>query len=713
MAIAESFPFNERTPVEKATRKNAVDCVKYLNGQPNRITETYRADILENRKYVDAIQDIGKYMEMYGLKKGIDNQYVNYNDINFSPIGIPRTIYKAIYSKLNSIRAVNRVEARDKNSVAFRKDILFDLRTRAKLKEPIQEITGIDISGGKYIPESDIELDVYASMGGLSLPVEVILQDVLKEVDKVNKFDYELNPQINHDIICAAMSAAHAFYDESGIINEQAIDIMTLKIVGGNKRDYTDADGFVIKKKINAQDVYQCVKSYMPNQPTEELPYAYEQSIENLKNKTGMVEVNICYWQCYDKYNKKSNEQGEYRGRSLKKDGDKTTIHKWYTAWNVEGTEIVYNFGPVPNMIRERYLSKYGKAYSPISVLRVDPIYKEINNSTISIIKKFEDMAVSAWLKLQNELSNAKPSGREYNLTKMSAALELVAFNNLQESLDFANKTGDIYTAERDGFDQPASGTAFRDIKGGLSSAFQEYMAIMDFCVRWARDIAGVPALETGAQEDYKKSNFMIQGQMSGANNAILELLETKLYFMQILSEKKLNMILRYAHPSSKIEFPYKTEFSEVKEYVLTNIENLSTIEMGLRVEQEMTEEEINQLKQELLALSQNYRDDNSAGITPLEYLHLNEMLKENPKYATFMLATMQQKRFDKKKQEAQEAQAQNIQAQQQSAMMNNQGKAQVEQVKGQNQLQNSQAQADLDLRNEMIAKGMEAGAQA
>ena len=134
---------------------------------------------------------------------------------------------------------------------------------------------------------------------------------------------------------------------------------------------------------------------------------------------------------------------------------------------------------------------------------------------------------------------------------------------------------------------------------------------------------------------------------------------------------------------------------------------------MGLRVEQEMTEEEINQLKQELLALSQNYRDDNSAGITPLEYLHLNEMLKENPKYATFMLATMQQKRFDKKKQEAQEAQAQNIQAQQQSAMMNNQGKAQVEQVKGQNQLQNSQAQADLDLRNEMIAKGMEAGAQA
>ena len=62
---------------------------------------------------------------------------------------------------------------------------------------------------------------------------------------------------------------------------------------------------------------------------------------------------------------------------------------------------------------------------------------------------------------------------------------------------------------------------------------------------------------------------------------------------------------------------------------------------------------------------------------------------------------------------EAQEAQAQNIQAQQQSAMMNNQGKAQVEQVKGQNQLQNSQAQADLDLRNEMIAKGMEAGVQA
>lgn len=667
-------------------------------------------DILENRRYIGAIQDTTKYMEAYGLNKGINNEFISYTDINFSPIGIPRTIYKAIYKKLNSITGINMIEARDDNSMESKKDILHDLRTKAKLKDALQDITGIDITGGAYVPENDIELDVFAQMGGIALPVEVVLQETLKEVDQVNKFDNEIRPQINNDIICGSLPVVHTYFDESGLIKEEAIDVMSLKIIGGSKRDFSDADGFIVKIKLPAQDVYNAIKEYhgeIKEGENSDNAVMYDRALQSLKQKTGMIDINICYWSAYDHYTKQVKDDG-VKNRSNKKDGLKTKVEKKFQAWNVDGTDIIYNHGPVPNMIRERVLSKYGKAYWPLTVLRVDPIYKEVNSSPISIIKKFEDMAVSAWLKLQNELSNARPSGREYNLTAMKNALELVAFENLQESLDYANKTGDVYTADGNGFDEKPTGPAFRDIKGGLSSAFQEYMAIMDFCVRWSRDIAGTPAIETGAEQNYRVSNFVTKGLLSGSDNAMAELLETKLYLLQILAEKKLNMILRYAHPSSEIDFPYKTELSEVKNYVLENIERGSTVEIGLRVEQDLTTEEIDKLKAELIALSQIPQN---GGITPIEYLHFTEMLKTNAKYAAFMLATMQDKRLRQAKQDAADAQAQNAADQANAAQINNEGKANIEAIKGQNKSSHIQQEKDLDLRNSAVQHGLQAGA--
>ena len=323
-------------------------------------------------------------------------------------------------------------------------------------------------------------------------------------------------------------------------------------------------------------------------------------------------------------------------------------------------------------------------------------------------------MAVMAWLKLQNELANAKASGREYNLTAMSNALDFVDFKDIQEALDYAEQTGNIYTAQKDNWDAPSGGAAFREIRGGLTGAFSDYLEIIKFTKDFAHEISGITTIDTGSVQNPKISNFVTKGAIAGSDKAIVELLETKLFFLQITGEKKINMVLKYGHPNCKIKYPYKTQFSEVKEFIINLIKNSTMQDIGLRIEQDLSEEEQNQLISEMIALSQNYRDGNgNAGITPIELIHFKDMVKNgNAKFAAYMLGVLQEKRQKDRLQEQQMSMQQNAQIQQESNQMAMTGKLEAENQKLQAQLQKVQLEKDLELRNDMTLKGADAQMQ-
>ncbi|MFN8296745.1 MAG: hypothetical protein U0T69_11150 [Chitinophagales bacterium] len=705
------FPYHEVSPTEKKSFEYILKCNNFIDGAQDSISDGFKKEVRQNRLYVEAIQDTEIYMERFGLKRGLNKEFVDYSDLNFSPIGIPRVIFNALYSKLNSINSINRVECRDEFSATLKQDKIIEFRTKAKLAEPIKEITGIDIKGDEYVPENEIELDVYQRMGGIATAVEITLQELLKEIDEQNKYSMFINPEINYEIICSGLPAIHLEYAEDGKIIETPIDITKLKVLGGSKRDYSDASAFRLETTMPTQEVINLMRSSLLTNDYVDL----ETSIKRVRaaSKDDCSNIHVYYWQCYDTYTKSIKEKNGMRvvrNRDNNKDGIKTNVHKWYKSYRVQGTDVIFNAGEMPNIVRTACNTTEKKAQCPIIILRVKPYRNAVNTSIISVIKKFEDMAVMAWLKLQNELANAKPSGREYNLTAIANAIELVDFKDLDEALDYAEQTGNIYTAQKDSWDQPSGGAAFREIRGGLTGAFSDYMDIIKFTKEFAHEISGITTIDTGAIQNPKISNFVTKGAIAGTDKAIVELLETKLFFLQLSGEKKINMVLKYGHPNCKIPYPYKTQFSEVKEFILNLIRKSTAMDIGLRIEQDLTEDEQNQLISEMIALSQNYRDGNgNAGITPIELIHFKDMVKNgNSKFAAYMLGVLQEKRQKDRLQEQQMSVQQNAQVQQQSNEMAINGKLQAENQKLQGQLEKVKLEKDLELRNEMTLKTAE-----
>lgn len=698
------FPYNEVQPTDKKRIPYIKKCIDFIDGATDSIPESFKSDIRDNRMYVEAIQNTDIYMERYGLSNGLDGELIDYSDLNFSPIGIPRVIFNALYSRLNTINSINRVECRDEQTISLKNDKFIELRTKAKLAEPIKEITGIDIRGEEYVPDTDIELDVYEKMGGISSSVEVVLQELLKEVDAINKYDIYVNPEINYDIICSGFVATSLAFEGDGTIKEEPIDICKLKVVGGSKRDYSDAVAFRYEIKMSAYDI---INLFKPEQIDEAYNFELKKREILRYSDNGICKVHVYYWQCYDTYTKaiKEDDSGiKIRSRSNNKTGIKTNVHKWYIASKIDGSDIIFNYGEFPNIVRTICNSTIKKAQCPITILRVKPYSNTINSSIISVIKKFEDMAVMAWLKLQNEIANAKPSGREYNLTAMVGALDLIDFKDIKEALDYAEQTGNIYTAQKDNWDSPSSGAAFRDIRGGISSAFSDYLEIIKFSKEFSHEISGITTIDTGAVQNPRISNYITKGALSGTDKAIVELLETKLFFMQLSAEKKINMLIKLAHPACELSNPYKSQFSQVKGYVLDLIGNTTAIDIGLRVEQDLTDDEQNQLISEMVTLSQNYRDANgNAGITPIELIHFKDMVKNgNAKFAAYMLSVLQEKRRNDKLQEQQVSMQQNAQIQQQSNQMAMQAKQQEDILKQQGNLEKIKLEKDLELRNKM-----------
>jgi hypothetical protein len=707
----EGFPYNSKSIFDKGKIDYSRECVKYLRTQASRISQVFIEGVHTNRKYVDTIQDQDQLVNQYNSQT--EDGLVSYVDLDFTPVGISKIIFKAIYDKINSVKNFNMVEARDPNTMAYKKYQLADMRARIK----VSKLVGIDLTGGN-LPDSEMELDVYEKMFGLTTPVETVLQEILKEVDYQNKLEHDVVPMTDYDLIAADIAAIHTFYDENGLIKEEPIDITRLKIFGGKKRDYSDAYAFAISDQINKDDLFSLIEEQYINGP-EDNKNEYTRSVEEFEAtklkinglaKEGMVDIETFYWVAYDTNVKEVLVKGgemSIRNRPLTAKGGnmiKKSVHKWYSCVCVSNTTIMYNYGPVKNMIRERYNQKYGKALCPITVIRVSQYNLTIQNSIIFQIRKFDDMATNAWLKLQNELSNAKSSGREYNLQTMANALQYTDFKKVSEMVDYAEKTGTIFGASTDDFNRPNNAPAMREMRGGVSPAFMDYWNIMRQAKDWAHEMSGTPVIDTGGQQDKEISKFATQGMLSGSNKLLRQLIEAKHYLMKTAGEKKLNMILRYAHPANKMPFPYKSEFSDVKKYVLDLIGDMSVIEIGLRIEQDYTEEEKERMINDAITLSQRFRDSTgNDGLSIVEYLNFRELMKDNAKFAGYYLGVL----IDKRKREAQEVamkQAeQNAQFQQQSAMMNNEGKMAIEQQAGQNEMQTAELKHNLQLRNNLI----------
>jgi len=716
----------------KTDEPYAKEVCKVLIAKPCSIGQIAKDNAGLNELYAQALQPFDKYQSFFTNKysRNGTERYFTVDDLDFSPLGLCKKIFASIYSRLNKVDSYTNIELVDEKSKNEQKRYIIELETLLELQGPINEALGADIIGQKlksksklkdYTPKTIEELQFYQTIGYKN-SIEVLLEKHIDIINNGNNFKFEINPLINKSLITAGVCCTHVYFGQDNKICEEPISIRDLKVIGGTKRNYSDANAFIIDQKFNVDSFYEMIKNELHTSTVSEGgDIAYHPNIlddtytmlTNAADKSGILDVKLCYWSTIDEHSMKVMFQDNkvilrnHNGSSHVKN----KIQKWYRAYYIPSIDQVYKYGPIENMSRKKENGKIGNAYSPVILIR--GINKDLTSaSPIYNIKKFEDIATILWVKYQNEIARMKPTRTDIDIKSLAETAELlkvvmpdIQVTDLMNALNIG--TGFVGTQTLDG--KQSNPNTYRTVTYPVQM-LNMYLQVINQMVDICFQFAGTPKVDIGIEQDERKSNYSTKAELFGADKAIMELFEQKDELIRASAETKANMVVRLYQSKDKIPNPYANMFDDYEADMLSDIDFAINREFTVQVEKGFTEEDIYEIKQNLA--QQNQRFVQTGGKDGLDFsdnLIIQEILKDNPKIARYKIQVLVERRKKEAKEYALEQMKLNNQAQQVSNQQAQQGQAQLLAMEA----QMNKMQQDFEMRFEAMKINLKQQAEA
>lgn len=716
----------------KTDEPYAKEVCKVLIAKPCSIGQIAKDNAGLNELYAQALQPFDKYQSFFTNKfsRNGTERYFTVDDLDFSPLGLCKKIFASMYSRLNKVDSYTNIELVDEKSKNEQKRYIIELETLLELQGPINEALGADIIGQKlksksklkdYTPKTIEELQFYQTIGYKN-SIEVLLEKHIDIINNGNNFKFEINPLINKSLITAGVCCTHVYFGQDNKICEEPISIRDLKVIGGTKRNYSDANAFIIDQKFNVDSFYEMIKNELHTSTVSEGgDIAYHPNIlddtytmlTNAADKSGILDVKLCYWSTVDEHSMKVMFQDNkvilrnHNGSSHVKN----KIQKWYRAYYIPSIDQVYKYGPIENMSRKKENGKIGNAYSPVILIR--GINKDLTSaSPIYNIKKFEDIATILWVKYQNEIARMKPTRTDIDIKSLAETAELlkvvmpdIQVTDLMNALNIG--TGFVGTQTLDG--KQGNTNTYRTVTYPVQM-LNMYLQVINQMVDICFQFAGTPKVDIGIEQDERKSNYSTKAELFGADKAIMELFEQKDELIRASAETKANMVVRLYQSKDKIPNPYANMFDDYEADMLSDIDFAINREFTVQVEKGFTEEDIYEIKQNLA--QQNQRFVQTGGKDGLDFsdnLIIQEILKDNPKIARYKIQVLVERRKKEAKEYALEQMKLNNQAQQVSNQQAQQGQAQLLAMEA----QMNKMQQDFEMRFEAMKINLKQQAEA
>ncbi len=716
----------------KTDEPYAKEVCKVLIAKPCSIGQIAKDNAGLNELYAQALQPFDKYQSFFTNKfsRNGTERYFTVDDLDFSPLGLCKKIFASMYSRLNKVDSYTNIELVDEKSKNEQKRYIIELETLLELQGPINEALGADIIGQKlksksklkdYTPKTIEELQFYQTIGYKN-SIEVLLEKHIDIINNGNNFKFEINPLINKSLITAGVCCTHVYFGQDNKICEEPISIRDLKVIGGTKRNYSDANAFIIDQKFNVDSFYEMIKNELHTSTVAEggdityhpniLDDTYS-LLTGAADKTGVLNVKLCYWSTVDEHSMKVMFQDNkvilrnHNGSSHVKN----KIQKWYRAYYIPSIDQVYKYGPIENMSRKKENGKIGNAYSPVILIR--GINKDLTSaSPIYNIKKFEDIATILWVKYQNEIARMKPTRTDIDIKSLAETAELlkvvmpdIQVTDLMNALNIG--TGFVGTQTLDG--KQSNSNTYRTVTYPVQM-LNMYLQVINQMVDICFQFAGTPKVDIGIEQDERKSNYSTKAELFGADKAIMELFEQKDELIRASAETKANMVVRLYQSKDKIPNPYANMFDDYEADMLSDIDFAINREFTVQVEKGFTEEDIYEIKQNLA--QQNQRFVQTGGKDGLDFsdnLIIQEILKDNPKIARYKIQVLVERRKKEAKEYALEQMKLNNQAQQVSNQQAQQGQAQLLAMEA----QMNKMQQDFEMRFEAMKINLKQQAEA
>lgn len=678
------FPPLEFDPAKKGKEWHKRYCEALYSFYVRDITSipySKREDMILNRLYAQGNQPTEKYREKLTIKNQKSNARKGWMDLSHDILSVAPKFKSIIMGIFKKIHHDIDVVAMDSNSGMERESKKYKAWADAKLA-PFFEELGIGIETDEslpFIPSSLEELEVIQNMGAFKLKVEELTERVTEMALEDSKWDV-VKEQIYSDLFDQAVAATQDYIDPgSNKVMARWIDPINVIVQYSKHKDFSNIDKWGYVERITISELIREAGGQIPDDAYKEIASMYAGYAGNSaydegfnyydygafatstnQMKDNVVEVIRCEWFSTDGKVSKSSKTSYGHARFEDKDNDYQPSKRSknervdskqkmiYRATWIVGTNYVYNWGKQTDIPRDGYYKEDPK-------LSLN-IYKMGDKSMLESIIPMLDSIQLTWLKLQNAIAKAPPSGLSVEI----GALENISIGGSKlrplEILTLRRQTGDIIYRATTHHSQVRSGSAAKpinDLAGGIGPQLQELLQMMDVNMAWIRDILGISEGMAAADVNPRLAVGVQKIAAESTNNVLYNLYDG---YKHIREQTSKQFFLRFQvlAISGRLKY-YEKSLGENWLKLLDAVKNVPLATMGMKVHVKPNDEERAEIKQAALTSMQT-ASQGGIGITMRDYLTLTRYLERGKLHYAESYLTYREGEAEKKR--AKETQA-------------------------------------------------------
>jgi len=724
------FPNRDISEEEKNTAQYALD---YAQAIYHRYLNDKCGIIYSRRDDLDLIRLYGKGSQPSSLYKNWQHERAN-DDDDSNVLNQWRNrksregwenISQGVISPLPRIRSVLKgyidqvgqdifIDAIDPLSNDMKDNMKWHMFTIAQNMDFINEYhyqAGIPMEELEFLPVSETELNLYEAMGGFKMNYARAMEQIIKHTEEISELNDRLEDEWVDDSIDLGVIASRLIYDHNAKkYKYKYVDPKYLVMQFVESGDYSRSEwaGYVEPYTISE------LKQLMPDKPEDffrQLSYIHR---DHHGNKAGVfsddedwdnfskhslsngsfdyddfiVEVLEVEWIDYvqkrnlvytNRYGHKTvkplGKESEVKlTENQKKRGSKdlrTQMRKLRGAKWVVGTDIVFDHGPV-NMTDRPKKSEVMHSFR-LYTLSDLPL-------TEQLIPIADDLAI-AWYRWQDDRNTLQRAGYSIDVGMMDNINEGGEDWNFLEILKFWKDTRYLlHQQSLSGKYEGGGITPIQPIQSLVKEALEEFIFTWDAAIRRIVDITGINEVMLGGTVGPSAQVGTTQLSVQGAANVLKPIIKNIGRMKKELAESVIRRLQLAFKTRKDIADGYADVIGEADVELLRMAEK-DAVQYGLHFEDKPSDE----MKRNILdaaAASLQARRDGKPGIDISQYLYITQQLSSGGNIKE--LAALLDYLNVKSEKQIQANKERDIQ-------MQNQGLAQIEQQKQQNEASKQQ----------------------
>lgn len=357
-------------------------------------------------------------------------------------------------------------------------------------------------------------------------------------------------------------------------------------------------------------------------------------------------------------------------------------VHCYYQAKWIVGTDWIYNWGKVPDMGRNPLDPKY--AICPLQIYRVS------ERSMLDRLLPFDEQNILAWLKMQNTIAQAIPSGFSANInTLKNATIDGKDFP-VKHQVELYTQTGRLIWDSENPLDE--TGRPFphpiMQLPSTLMNDIQAWILLFDSNIAKMRGASGINELMDASTPDARTLAGTAKLAVAGSQNALTPIADAMIQIQEqncLDISEKLKLVVQRNGSYDAMGYAPALGANLIR---ATIDEGVCAYRYAIKVRARPTAEERMEMKEAAKGALTNSSDPMKGGLMYSDYIYIIHLIDAGTNMK--LVEAIMRHRIEKNIKRMSDMAAQNSQSQSQEikAQIEAQTKADLEKAKAAAEIQ-------------------------